>query len=242
MCCEVSLLCIVSLIFTHKKLMRRFIRIVLRVLLVLFLLSVGSVVLYRYVPVPFTPLMVSNAVGAAVQGGPTTFYHDWVPLETMSPHLVNAVVASEDQRFYMHNGFDWREIGNAIEERKSGKRKRGGSTISQQTAKNVFTFCTSTWARKAVEAYYTVLIEWMWPKERILEVYLNSIEMGPRIYGAEAVARHHFGKSASRLTREECALVAATLPNPKRYSSKSPGNYVRRRQGAILKQMTLMGN
>ena len=111
--------------------MHRFIRIVFRVILVLFLLSVGSVVLYRYVQVPVTPLMVSNAVSAAVKGAPTTFYHDWVSLETMSPHLVNAVVASEDQRFYMHNGFDWKEINNAIEERKSGKRKRGGSTISQ---------------------------------------------------------------------------------------------------------------
>lgn len=221
--------------------MRRIFRFLFLLVAVLFLLSIGSVVLYRYVPVPMTPLMVRNALAAAFKGEPTTFYHDWVPMEEMSPHLASAVIASEDQRFYTHNGFDWKEIGNAIEERKSGKRKRGGSTISQQTAKNVFTFCTSTWARKAVEAYYTVLIEWLWPKERILEVYLNSIEMGPRIYGAEAVARHHFGKSADGLTRSDCALVAATLPNPKRYSSKAPSPYMLRRQSDILEQMRLMG-
>lgn len=221
--------------------MRRIYRFLFLLLAVLFLLSIGSVALYRFVPVLVTPLMVKNAVGAALKGGPTTFHYDWVPMEEMSPHLASAVVASEDQRFYQHSGFDWKEIGNAIEERKAGKRKRGGSTISQQTAKNVFTFCTATWARKAVEAYYTVLIEWLWPKERILEVYLNSIEMGPRIYGAEAVAQHHFGKSADGLTRSDCALIAATLPNPKRYSSKNPSPYMRRRQNDILEQMRLMG-
>ena len=221
--------------------MRRIARFLFCVVLILLLWSVGGVVLYRYVPVPVTPLMVREVVSAAIKGEPTRFHHDWVPMENISPHLANAVVASEDQRFYQHNGFDWEEIGNAIEERMSGKRKRGGSTISQQTAKNVFTFCTSTWARKVIEAYYTLLIEWIWPKERILEVYLNSIEMGPRLYGAEAVAQQHFGKSASKLTRSECALVAATLPNPKRYSSKTPSSYMRRRQSAILKQMQLMG-
>ena len=221
--------------------MRRITRFLFRVALALFLLSIGGVLLYRYVPVPVTPLMLRNALSAAVKGNPATFHHDWVPIEEMSPHLASAVVASEDQRFYQHNGFDWKEIGNAIEERKAGKRKRGGSTISQQTAKNVFTFCSSTWARKAIEAYYTVLIEWLWPKERILEVYLNSIEMGPCIYGAEAVAQQHFGKSAEKLTRSDCALIAATLPNPKRYSSKSPSKYMRKRQNDILIQMGKMG-
>lgn len=197
--------------------------------------------LFRYVSVPVTPLMISRALGAAIKGESTTFHHHWVPIEEMSPHLANAVIASEDQLFYQHHGFDWKAISSAVEERKSGKRKRGGSTISQQTAKNVFTFCSSTWARKAVETYYTFLIECLWPKERILEVYLNSIEMGPSIYGAEAVSQYHFGKSASQLTRSECALVAATLPNPLRYSSKKPSNYMLRRQNDILKQMSLMG-
>ena len=219
----------------------RFFRIIFRVVIALLLLSIGVVALYRYVPVPITPLMVRNALSSAIKGEATTFHHDWVPMGQMSPHLASAVVASEDQRFYQHSGFDWKEIGNAIEERKAGKRKRGGSTISQQTAKNVFTFCSSTWARKAVEAYYTILIEWLWPKERILEVYLNSIEMGSHIYGAEAVARQHFGKPANQLTRSDCALIAATLPNPKRYSSKVPSQYMRRRQKDILNQMKLMG-
>ena len=217
--------------------MRRVARFLFHVLFILLLWSRGGVVLYRYVPVPVTPLMLREAVSAAIKGEAMAFHHDWVPMENISPHLINAVVASEDQRFYQHNGFDWEEIGNAIEERMSGKRRRGGSTISQQTAKNVFTFCTPTWARKAIETYYTVLIEWIWPKERILEVYLNSIEMGPRLYGAEAVAQQHFGKPAAKLTRSECALVAATLPNPKRYSSKNPSSYMRRRQSAILKQI-----
>ena len=190
---------------------------------------------------PFTPLMVRNALSATIKGESGKWHHQWVPMSEISPHLANAVIASEDQRFYTHEGFDWKEIGNAIEERKSGKRRRGGSTISQQTAKNVFTFGTPTWARKAVEAYYTVLIEWLWSKERILEVYVNSIEMGPGIYGAEAVAQQHFGKSANKLTRTDCALIAATLPNPNKYSSKHPSNYKRRRQSAILRQMSLMG-
>ena len=221
--------------------MKRLGKVLLITGVILLLCSIGCVVLYRYVPVPMTPLMVRNAMSAALKGDPITFHHDWVPMEKISPHLLNAVVASEDQRFYLHNGFDWKEISNAIEERKSGKRKRGGSTISQQTAKNVFTFCTSTWVRKAIETYYTLLIECLWPKERILEVYLNSIEMGPAIYGAEAIAQQHFGKPASKLSRSECALIAATLPNPIRYSSKNPSSYMRRRQSAILKQMQLMG-
>lgn len=221
--------------------MQRLSRIVIRIVIALLLFSVGSVVLYRFVPVPVTPLMVKNALDAAIKGQPYSFHHDWVPMSEISPHLANAVIASEDQRFYQHNGFDWKEISNALEERQSGKRKRGGSTISQQTAKNVFTFCTSTWLRKGIEAYYTMLIELLWPKERILEVYLNSIEMGPRIYGAEAVSQHHFDKQADRLTRSECALIAATLPNPKRYSSKNPSQYIRRRQNNILNQMKLMG-
>lgn len=217
--------------------MRCIIRFFFRLIIILLLLSVGSVVLYRYVPVPITPLMVRNAIGDAIEGKPIRIRHDWVPLTEMSPHLKSAVIASEDQRFYSHDGFDWKEISNAIEERRSGKRKRGGSTISQQTAKNVYTFCTSTWARKGIETYYTLLIEWIWPKERILEVYLNSIEMGPGIYGAEAVAQEHFGKPAAKLTRSECALIAATLPNPKRYSSKTPSQYMRKRQRDILNQM-----
>ena len=216
--------------------MKKILRIIAILLLTAILLPICMVALYRYIPVPVTPLMLTRKMEES-----TPINYTWTPIEKISPNLVQAVVASEDNLFMQHNGFDFKQIEIARREAEAGKRLRGASTITQQTAKNLFTFCTSTWARKGIETYYTVLIEWIWPKERILEVYLNSIEMGPAIYGAEAVARQHFSKSASKLTRSECALVAATLPNPKRYSSKNPSSYMRRRQNTILRQMQLMG-
>jgi len=163
--------------------------------------------------------------------------HHWVPLDSMSIYMPVAVMASEDQRFLTHNGFDFIEINKTIEERRSGKRFRGGSTISQQTAKNVFLWPKASWVRKGLEAYFTVLIEFIWGKERIMEVYLNSIEMGDGIYGAEAVAQQHFGRRAITLTRPNCALIAATLPNPLKFSSKEPSSYMLKRQTAIMNQM-----
>jgi monofunctional biosynthetic peptidoglycan transglycosylase len=163
-------------------------------------------------------------------------------MSEITPNLKYAVIASEDQRFYEHFGFDFDAIEQALEERRQGKRNRGASTISQQTAKNIFTFGTRTWARKGLETYYTILIELFWSKERILEVYLNSIEMGPGIYGAEAVAQEHFGCSANELRRQDCALIAATLPNPIKFSSKNPSPYMLKRKKQILRQMRLMGN
>ena len=150
---------------------------------------------------------------------------------------MSQVMASEDQNFMKHHGFDFTAIEQAIEENKEGKRTRGASTISQQTAKNVFLWPESSWTRKAFETYFTVLIELLWSKERIMEVYLNSIEMGPNIYGAEAVAQSHFGVSASDLRRSDCALIAATLPNPLHYSSFAPSRYMRKRQKQIQRQM-----
>ena len=163
--------------------------------------------------------------------------HHWVPLDSMSIYMPVAVMASEDQRFLTHNGFDFIEINKTLEERRSGKRFRGGSTISQQTAKNVFLWPKASWVRKGQEAYFTVLIEFIWGKERIMEVYLNSIEMGDGIYGAEAVAQQHFGRRAITLTRPNCALIAATLPNPLKFSSKEPSSYMLKRQTAIMNQM-----
>jgi monofunctional biosynthetic peptidoglycan transglycosylase len=145
-----------------------------------------------------------------------------------------AVIASEDNRFAEHNGFDFKEIEKALEENKNRKRPRGASTISQQTAKNIFLWPASSWIRKGLEVYFTTLIELFWNKERIMEVYLNSIEMGNGIYGAEAVAREHFHKNASKLTPEECALIAASLPNPRKFNSSRPGNYMLKRQKKIL--------
>lgn len=163
--------------------------------------------------------------------------HNWVAYDKISDHMKRAVIASEDQRFYIHKGIDRVAIEKAIEDNKTRKRSRGGSTISQQTAKNVFLWPRSSWLRKGLEAYFTILIELLWTKERILEVYLNSIETGSGIYGVESVAKEHFNTSASKLSASQSALIAATLPNPRVYSSKSPSAYIKKRQAHILKQM-----
>ena len=181
--------------------------------------------------------MVIRCAQQVSRGEKLRLKHHWVPFDSISVYMPVAVMASEDQRFLDHDGFDFIEINKSIEERRSGKRKRGGSTISQQTAKNVFLWPQTSWVRKGLEAYFTLLIEFLWGKERIMEVYLNSIEMGDGIYGAEAVAQQHFGRRAITLTRPNCALIAATLPNPLKYSSKDPSPYMLKRQTAIMAQM-----
>ena len=210
----------------------------LRWLVILFFASsIGSVVLYRWLPVYVTPLMVIRCAQQIGRGEQIRLRHHWVPIKEMSQYLPVAVMASEDQRFMEHHGFDFNAIGQAWQDNKHGKRQRGGSTISQQTAKNVFLWPAHSWVRKGLEAYFTALIELCWSKERIMEVYLNSIEMGDGIYGAEAVAQWNFGCSAAQLTRSNCALIAATLPNPLRFSSKNPSGYMLRRQTWIMRQM-----
>lgn len=199
--------------------------------------TVLTVAVYRWLPVPITPLMVIRCVQNIHNGETAAIHHKWVPLKQISPYLPVAVMASEDQNFMHHHGFDFNAIQDAAIERLEGKRSRGGSTISQQTAKNVFLWPQSSWLRKGFEVYFTVLIELMWPKKRIMEVYLNSIEMGPNIYGAEAVAQRHFGCSARKLRRSDCALIAATLPNPLRFSSLAPSGYMRKRQKKIEQEM-----
>ena len=199
--------------------------------------SIFVTVVYKWVPVYITPLMVIRCIEQKMDGEPVRMEHTWVPLSKMSRYMPVAVMASEDQLFLEHNGFDLKAISDALEERANGKRMRGASTISQQTAKNVFLWPESSWLRKGLEAYFTFLIEKIWGKERIMEVYLNSIEMGPGIYGAEAVAQAHFQRSAIQLERSQCALIAATLPNPLKYSSKYPSSYMMRRQTAIGQQM-----
>jgi len=205
------------------------------------LLFFGSTILfvflYRWCPVYVTPLMVIRCVQQVWHGEHIRLRHHWVPMEEISPSLPIAVMSSEDQRFLQHHGFDFDAIGKAVKEHQQGKRQRGASTISQQTAKNVFLWPGGGWFRKGLEVYFTALIELVWGKERIMEVYLNSIEMGDGIYGAEAVAQLHFGYEASKLTRANCALIAATLPNPLRFSSKNPSSYMLRRQTWILGQM-----
>ncbi len=202
--------------------------------------SILAVVVYRWIPVPLTPLMVIRSIEHLSNDESAAIHHRWKPLSEISPYLPVAVIASEDQNFLHHNGFDFKAIQDAALERLNGGRARGGSTISQQTAKNVFLWPNSSWVRKGFEAYFTVLIELLWSKERIMEVYLNSIEMGPNIYGAEAVAQRHFGCSAAQLRRSDCALIAATLPNPIRFSSLAPSGYMRKRQKKIEQEMRLI--
>lgn len=205
--------------------------------------TILSVVALRFLPVWVTPLMVIRCFQQVSEGRSLKLSHDWEPLENISPSLPVAVMASEDARFLEHHGFDYKAIEHAAKRNREHpeKRKLGASTISQQTAKNVFLWPGRSWTRKGFEAYFTVLIEVLWPKQRIMEVYLNSIEMGEGIYGAQAVAEEHFGKDAKDLTRSECALIAATLPNPRKFSSKSPSTYILKRQSRILKEMKFVG-
>lgn len=212
-------------------------RILRRLISFFFISSILAVIAFRYVPVYVTPLMVIRCIQQKIAGKPVKLEHKWVPLNEMSHYLPIAVMASEDQRFMKHHGFDVTEIRNAAIDRITGRRFRGGSTISQQTAKNVFLWPQSSWIRKGFEAYFTVLIEIFWSKQRIMEVYLNSIEMGDGIYGAQAVASCHFNCRASELSKRQCALIAATLPNPLHYSSLHPSKYVNRRKTEIITQM-----
>lgn len=217
--------------------MKRFFRFLLKLLLGLFLFSLLMVLVYKWLPVPFTPLMAIRYFEYPDED----IRHEWVPMEEISNNLKVAVIASEDQNFPNHNGFDYEAIKKAMEENKKGKRVRGASTISQQTAKNVFLWPQRSWFRKGLEVYFTFLIELFWSKERILEVYLNSIEMGKGIYGAEAAARVWFGKSAENLTAYEAAAIAAILPNPRQYNAKPASNYIQGRQGWIVRQMRNLG-
>lgn len=208
-------------------------KIVRWVLSLFFASTILSVIAYRFIPVYITPLMVIRCF----QNGDFTIHHHWVSLESMSPHMPVAVMASEDSRFLLHHGFDFNAIGKAARHNISGGKKHGASTISQQTAKNVFLWPGRSWIRKGIEAYFTALIEVFWSKQRIMEVYLNSIEMGNNIYGVSACAEYNFGKTADGLSRGDCALIAATLPNPRKFSSKYPSAYMLKRQRQIMVNM-----
>ena len=220
-----------------KDIVKRIQKWLQRLVIFFFVSTIGTVVAYRWIPVYVTPLMVIRCAQQMGRGEHLRLRHHWVPLDSMSKYMPVAVMASEDQRFREHHGFDFEAIDKALKERSDGKRQRGASTISQQTAKNVFLWPAQSWVRKGLEAYFTVLIELIWSKERIMEVYLNSIEMGDGIYGTEAVAQMNFGRPAAELTRANCALIAATLPNPLRFSSKDPSAYMLKRQTWIMRQM-----
>ena len=196
---------------------KRFANILSTLLLSFFLSTLLLVVLFKFVPVPYTPLMCLRHMEAYREGRSLDIQHEWVPLEDISPNLIAAVINHEDAKFYEHRGFDWDAIVYAYEQNQHyGYIVSGGSTISQQTAKNIFTFHSRTYLRKAVEAYFTVLIEFIWGKERIMEVYLNMIEMGDGVFGAEAAAEHYFCDSAAGLNRHEANDLAVRLPDPRR--------------------------
>lgn len=201
--------------------------------------TILSVTILRWVPVWFTPLMFIRMSQQAAAGQQLKMHHHWVPLENIAPELPKAVMASEDARFLEHNGFDYKAIEQAAMRniKHPEKRKLGASTISQQTAKNVFLWPGRSWLRKGFEVYFTTLIELMWSKQRIMEVYLNSIEMGDGIYGADAVAEWHFHTTAARLTKAQCALIAVSLPNPRVMNSAQPSAYMLKRQRRILHEM-----
>ena len=221
------------LIFSYIK------KIIYGIVVAFFASTILSVILFRFVPVPITPLMLIRVTEQLKEGKDIKLKHSWVSIEKINPAMQKAVIASEDAHFLSHHGFDLEAIQKAAKRNKKHPEKRilGGSTITQQTAKNVFLWPKRSWVRKGLEAYFTVLIELTWPKKRIIEVYLNSIEMGDGIYGVEAVAKEHFNSSADRLTEADCALIAATLPNPRRFSSLHPSPYIKKRQHRILNEM-----
>ncbi len=211
-------------------------RPVLTAVLVLAGLVLSSVAVHRLIPPPMTFLMVTRSLE-----GEGLSYR-WRSLDDISPRLVEAVIASEDARFCEHRGFDMKAIEKALKANERGGRMRGGSTISQQTAKNVFLWPGRDWIRKGFEAGYTLLIETAWGKRRVMEVYLNVAEWAPGVYGAEAASRHWFGKSASELSAREAARLAAILPSPRRYNASSPGPYIRRRTSQVQAAMGTVRN
>ncbi len=212
-----------------------------RIVFVFFIFSIVSTILFRFIPIPCTPLMVIRSVEQMADGNFPVLKKDWKAMDAISPNLVLAVIASEDQKFTEHFGFDFKAIEKAMKSneklKKKGKPIKGGSTISQQCAKNVFLFPQRSMIRKALEVYFTFLIELFWSKKRIVEVYLNVIEMGNGIYGAQAAAHHFFKKDAIHLTASEAATIAAVLPNPRKWNAAKPSSYILKRKNFILKQM-----
>lgn len=220
---------------------KKILRWLKKAMLWFFAISILLVIVFKWVPVPFTPLMAIRAVENKWEGKDAVLSHDWVPLEEISPNLQKAVIASEDGNFLNHYGFDFQAMQKAFKNNQKGKRIKGGSTISQQTAKNVFLWQGRSYLRKGLEAYFTVLIELIWGKERIMEVYLNSIEMGKGVYGAEEAAKHWYRKSAVNLTKREAAGIAAILPNPLKYKATNSSSYIERRKDKILRNMRHVG-
>jgi monofunctional biosynthetic peptidoglycan transglycosylase len=212
-------------------------RVALAALAVVLLGPALPIAALRFVPPPGSALMLQRWAEARSAGRSFRLRYDWVPAREIAPSLRAAVVASEDQRFFEHAGFDFAAMESAVGEWRRGDGLRGASTISQQVAKNLFLWPGRSFVRKALEAWLTLYLELLWPKERILEVYLNVAELGDGIFGAEAAARHHFGSRAAQLGAHESALLAAMLPSPRRSNPARPSEYLRERQHWILRQI-----
>jgi monofunctional biosynthetic peptidoglycan transglycosylase len=220
----------------------RTVRAVLWIVLLCVVLSLGSVLLFRWVNPPYSAFMAETQIAAWTgRDSSYVFRHSWVDLKRISPNLPLAVVASEDQKFPEHWGFDVEAIEKAYALNQHSHKVRGASTISQQVAKNLFLWSGRSYFRKGLEAYFTVLIEGCWPKRRILEIYLNIAEFGYGTYGAEAAAQRFFHKSAARLSRSDAAVLAAVLPSPEHYSAAAPSRFVQQRRDWILRQMQALG-
>lgn len=204
-------------------------------------ISFFFVLLFKWVPVPFTPLMATRALEQKFAGKEMTCSHSWVPLEEISTNIQKAVIASEDGTFLSHHGFDFSAMQKAFKNNERGKKIKGGSTISQQTAKNIFLWQGRSYIRKGLEAYFTVLIEIIWGKERIMEVYLNSIEMGSGVYGVQAAANYWYKTDADNLTKIQAAGIAAILPNPRKFKASNSSAYINKRKGKIMQNMRHIG-
>jgi monofunctional biosynthetic peptidoglycan transglycosylase len=213
----------------------------IKLTLYFFAISIGMVVLYKFVPIPMTSTMIARKMEAIADGQDSGIYYDWVSYSNISKEAPLAVVAAEDQLFPDHNGFDFEAMGNAFSKNLKGKKLRGASTLSQQVAKNVFLWQSRSYVRKVLEVYFTVLIELIWGKERILEVYLNVAEMGSMTFGVEEASKRYFKTSAKNLTRQQAARIASVLPSPIKWSAAKPGPYVNRRTAAIARQMRALG-
>jgi monofunctional biosynthetic peptidoglycan transglycosylase len=216
-------------------------RFVLWLLALVIVLSVGPVLLLRWVDPPTSAFILRERLSAGEPGNPRSIQYRWVDWPQISPHIKVAVIASEDQTFFSHHGFDFKSINDALEDRERGRRIRGASTLSQQVAKNLFLWPGQSWIRKGLEAYFTVVIETLWPKQRILEMYVNLAEFGSGVFGVGAASEIYFKKPAARLTASDAALLAAVLPSPKRMKVRAPSRYVRSRQEWILGQMRGLG-
>lgn len=202
-----------------------------RIIFIIFILNVVFIIWGRF----FNPPITITQIGGILKYG--KLQRDYISYEDMGNNVKKAVIASEDQKFFSHDGFDYTAIEKAMKHNEKGKKLRGGSTISQQTAKNVFLWQGRSWFRKGLEAMYTFIIEKVWSKDIILERYLNSIEMGQGVFGVEAASEYYFGKSSKDLTVSEAAWIAAVLPNPKKYDPKNPSAYLRKKHNWIMRQM-----